>query len=136
MISPNTSTSSTALRLLALLFLLAALLLLREPLFGQSIASLPTKPAAQTIGAAPTRFSVVIEGATRGSKPDLLLIPGLASSRNVYADEAKLLTTNYRLHLIQLTGFASKPAGANATGPVMYDHPAIFDKAVQSFLKA
>jgi pimeloyl-ACP methyl ester carboxylesterase len=116
--SSFTTISRTTLRLLALLFLLAGLLLLRKPLFGQSAVSLPAKPASQTITAAPTRFSVVIEGAARGTAPDVLLIPGLASSRDVYAAEAKLLTATYRLHLLQVAGFAGEPAGPNATGPI------------------
>jgi hypothetical protein len=45
MTSTTTSTSCTALRLLALLFLLAALLLLRQPLFGQSTVSLSLYPS-------------------------------------------------------------------------------------------
>jgi pimeloyl-ACP methyl ester carboxylesterase len=101
------TTSSKALRLVALLLLLAGVLLLQRPLFSQ------------TITAAPTRFSVVIEGVAPGKGHDVLLIPGLASSRDVYAAEAKLLTANYRLHLIQIAGFASEPAGPNATGPIL-----------------
>jgi len=101
------STSSKALRLVVLLLLLAGALLLRKPLFSQ------------TITAAPTRFSVVIEGVAPGKGPDVLLIPGLASSRDVYAAEAKLLIANYRLHLIQIAGFAGQPAGPNATGPIL-----------------
>ena len=109
------STSRAALRFAALLFLLAGLLLLKKPVFGQTAAPLATKPAGQTITAAPTRFSVVIQG--KGT--DVILIPGLASSRDVYAAEAKLLTANYRLHLIQVAGFAGEPAGPNASGPIL-----------------
>ena len=101
------SASSTTLRLITVLFLLAGILLLRKPVFGQ------------TITAAPTRFSVVIQGVAPGKGTDVILIPGLASSRNVYASEAKLLTSAYRLHLIQLAGFAGEPAGPNATGPIL-----------------
>lgn len=101
------TASSKILRIAALLFYLAGVLLLQKPLFSQ------------TITAAPTRFSVVIEGVTPGKGPDVLLIPGLASSRNVYAAEAKLLTSQYRLHLIQIAGFAGEPAGPNATGPIL-----------------
>ncbi len=68
---------------------------------------------------APTRFSVVVEGPAAGKAPDVILIPGMASSREVYAAEAKLLTPNYRLHLIQLAGFAGEPAGPNAAGPIL-----------------
>jgi pimeloyl-ACP methyl ester carboxylesterase len=69
--------------------------------------------------AAPTRFSVVIQGVAPGKGPDVILIPGLSSSRDVYAAEAKLLTANYRLHLIQVAGFAGAPAGPNASGPIL-----------------
>jgi len=61
------------LRLIALLFFLAGILLLQKPLFGQAIT------------AAPTRFSVVIEKAPSGQGADVILIPGLSSSRDVYA---------------------------------------------------
>jgi pimeloyl-ACP methyl ester carboxylesterase len=97
----------TTYRLVILLLILAALLLLRKPVFGQAIT------------AAPTRFSVVIQGVAPGKGADVILIPGLSSSRDVYAAEAKLLTANYRLHLIQIAGFAGEPAGPNATGPIL-----------------
>jgi pimeloyl-ACP methyl ester carboxylesterase len=100
------NASRTAFRIVVLLLLLASVLLLRKPLFSQAIT------------ATPTRFSVVIEGVAPFKGPDVLLIPGLASSRDVYAAEAKLLTATYRLHLIQLAGFAGEPAGPNATGPI------------------
>jgi pimeloyl-ACP methyl ester carboxylesterase len=99
--------SRTTYRLVILLLILAGLMLLRRPVFGQAIT------------AAPTRFSVVIQGAAPGKGADVILIPGLSSSRDVYAAEAKLLTANYRLHLIQIAGFAGEPAGPNATGPIL-----------------
>lgn len=63
---------------------------------------------------APTRFTVVDAGTV--GKPDVVLIPGLSSSRAVWDAEAKLLAPNYRLHLVQVDGFAGAPAGPNATG--------------------
>lgn len=72
---------------------------------------------------APTRFTVVDEG-TAG-KPDMLLIPGLSSSRNVWAAEATKLAPQYRLHLLQINGFAGQPAGPNATGEIL---PAIVEE--------
>lgn len=68
------SASRTALRLAALLFLLAGILLLRKPVFGQVGAALQAKPASQTITSAPTRFSVVIQGVAPGKGPDAILI--------------------------------------------------------------
>jgi pimeloyl-ACP methyl ester carboxylesterase len=61
---------------------------------------------------APTRFTVTDAG-TAG-KPDVVLIPGLASSKSVWDAEAKLLAPNYRLHILQVNGFAGTPAGPNA----------------------
>ena len=113
------SASNTALRFATILFLLAGLLLLEKPVFGQTAAPLAAKPAGQTITAAPTRFSVVIQGVAPGKGPDVILIPGLSSSRDVYAAEAKLLTANYSLHLVQIAGFAGDPAGPNASGPIL-----------------
>ena len=72
---------------------------------------------------APTRFTVVDAG-TAG-KPDVVLIPGLSSSRGVWDAEAKLLAPNYRLHLVQVNGFAGQPAGPNAAGAML---PAITDE--------
>ena len=60
----------------------------------------------------PTRFTVV-DGGTVG-KPDLVLIPGLSSSRAVWDLEAAKLGPNFRLHLLQVDGFAGQPAGPNA----------------------
>ncbi|MGA7685863.1 MAG: alpha/beta hydrolase [Terriglobales bacterium] len=88
-------------------------------------AQLKTNAPAQLNpkAAAPTRFTVVDEG-TLG-KPDVVLVPGLTSSREVWAGEAKLLAPNYRLHLVQVNGFAGQPAGPNATGEIL---PAIVDE--------
>ena len=60
------------------------------------------------------RISVV----TRGTGPDIILIPGLNSSRDVWAEAADSLQGRYRLHLVQLNGFAGLGPGANADGPV------------------
>jgi len=91
-------------RLLAtLFFLLAGIALLVAP--------------SHAAGFAPTRFTVTDEGTV--GKPDVLLIPGLSSGRSVWDAEAKLLGPNYRLHLVQVDGFAGAPAGPNASGPVI-----------------
>jgi pimeloyl-[acyl-carrier protein] methyl ester esterase len=54
-----------------------------------------------------------------GQGPDVILIPGLASSRETYRRTAEQLRGRYRLHLVQIAGFAGEPARANASGPVM-----------------
>jgi pimeloyl-ACP methyl ester carboxylesterase len=72
------------------------------------------RPAGAAVTFTPTRFSVADSGTT--GKPDVILIPGLASSAAVWDVEAKRLAPNYRLHIVQVAGFAGAPAGPNATG--------------------
>lgn len=61
------------------------------------------------------RFSVEVVG----NGPDLILIPGLNCSREVWEATAERLKGRYRLHLIHIAGFAGEPAAANAKGPVI-----------------
>ncbi|MRT25592.1 alpha/beta fold hydrolase [Enterobacteriaceae bacterium RIT697] len=56
---------------------------------------------------------------TQGSGPDVILIPGLASSREVWADLAANLRLSHRIHLVELAGFASTPALSNPDGKVI-----------------
>lgn len=44
-----------------------------------------------------------------GSGPDVILIPGFASSREVWRAEAARLQASHRVHLVQLAGFAGEP---------------------------
>ena len=44
-----------------------------------------------------------------GSGPDLVLIPGFGSSREVWRVEAERLKATHRVHLVQLAGFAGEP---------------------------
>jgi pimeloyl-ACP methyl ester carboxylesterase len=76
--------------------------------------SLTLAPLAQAAGFKSDRFSVAIEG----KGPDVILIPGLTSSRHVWDPVTAHLKGHYRLHLLQLGGFAGEPVGANASGPV------------------
>ncbi|HEX8064049.1 MAG TPA: alpha/beta hydrolase [Allosphingosinicella sp.] len=73
------------------------------------IASAPTaRPFA------PTRFSVVVQGAG----PDVILIPGLTGSRDVWKGSVAAVP-GYRYHLVQVAGFANTPARGNAEGDVV-----------------
>lgn len=54
-----------------------------------------------------------------GHGPDLVFIPGLSSSRDVWAASADRLKSLYRLHLVQVAGFAGEPTRANAQGDVV-----------------
>jgi pimeloyl-ACP methyl ester carboxylesterase len=55
---------------------------------------------------------------TLGDGPDIILVPGLASHRDVWAGVADSLGRRYRLHLVQVKGFAGLAPEANADGPV------------------
>ncbi|MEZ5958709.1 MAG: alpha/beta hydrolase [Hyphomonadaceae bacterium] len=57
---------------------------------------------------APSRFTVEV----RGDGPDVILIPGLGSSRDVWAAQADALAATHRLHLVQINGFAGQPVAA------------------------
>jgi pimeloyl-[acyl-carrier protein] methyl ester esterase len=56
---------------------------------------------------------------TRGRGPDVLLIPGLASTAEVWRGVADRLAGKRRLHLVSVRGFGDLAAGANANGAVM-----------------
>jgi pimeloyl-ACP methyl ester carboxylesterase len=72
-------------------------------------------PPAAAPAFAPTRFSVVVEG----SGPDVILIPGLSSPREVWDGARAALGGKYRLHLVQLNGFGGTAPGANAQGEIL-----------------
>ncbi len=53
-----------------------------------------------------------------GSGPDVVLIPGFASSREVWRVEAERLKATHRVHLVQLAGFAGDP-WSHGDGPFL-----------------
>lgn len=84
--------------------------------FAGLLALAPPVPArAAAPAAAPTRFSVVVEGAG----PDLILIPGMTSNRRVWDQAVASLAGHYRVHRVQIAGFGGEPARGNAAGPVL-----------------
>ncbi|MFN3878922.1 MAG: alpha/beta fold hydrolase [Brevundimonas sp.] len=86
---------------------------LRAALFGMAVCAPSlvvgvTAALAQSEVSAPfvsDRLSVEVVGAG----PDVILIPGLASSREVWRVTADRLKATHRVHLVQLTGFAGEP---------------------------
>src|SRR3712207_139114 len=56
--------------------------------------------------------------AVRGQGPDVVLIPGLSSSPEVW-ESTIAAVPGYRYHVVHVSGFAGRPAGANANGPVV-----------------
>lgn len=74
---------------------------------------------ALATASAQTAFSSDRIGVTvRGEGPDVVLIPGLSSSPEVW-DSTIAAVPGYRYHLVHVAGFAGRPAGANAEGPVL-----------------
>ncbi len=73
-------------------------------------------PAAKAAPApyASDRISVVVQG----TGPDVILIPGLTSPREIWRGTVAAVP-GYRYHLVQVNGFAGTKAGANASGPVV-----------------
>jgi pimeloyl-ACP methyl ester carboxylesterase len=61
------------------------------------------------------RFTVEVVG----KGPDVILIPGLNSSRETFRALVESEKRRYRFHLIQIAGFAGTPAGDNASGEVV-----------------
>ena len=89
-------------------FLLALFLLLPA-----AAAAAPDK-AAKAPAFASDRLSVEVVG----SGPDVVLVPGLSSSPEVWRSTVAAVP-GYRYHLVHVAGFAGRPAGANASGPVV-----------------
>lgn len=88
--------------------LLRALVLASALLLTGGLLSLiaPRMAVAQSAQAFTSdRLSVEVLGAG----PDVILIPGYASSREVWRAEAERLSATHRVHMVQLAGFAGEP---------------------------
>jgi pimeloyl-ACP methyl ester carboxylesterase len=83
-------------------------------LFALILLAFAVPTAATAAAFAPTRFSVE----TVGAGPDVILIPGLSASREVWRGSVTAVP-GYRYHLVQVAGFAGAPARGNARGPVV-----------------
>jgi pimeloyl-ACP methyl ester carboxylesterase len=70
---------------------------------------------ATPVATAPARFTATVTG----KGPDVILIPGLASSGHAWDATVAQIAKTRRVHVIQVAGFADAPAGPNATGPVL-----------------
>jgi N-formylmaleamate deformylase len=88
---------------------LAFLLVLATPMAAAPAASVAAAPAFAT-----TRFTVEVIG----SGPDVILIPGLTASRNVWRPTVAALP-GYRYHLVQVSGLGGAPARGNARGEIV-----------------
>src|ERR687896_213053 len=93
----------------------------RSSLYLASIALAGCASAGSRADARPPTGAFVsdrITVVTRGQGPDIILVPGLAAHRDTWASVAATLDDRYRLHVVQVHGFAGFASGANAAGPV------------------
>jgi pimeloyl-ACP methyl ester carboxylesterase len=79
---------------------------------------LPLAASCATTPPAPAFTSERIGVTVVGSGPDIVLIPGLSSEPQVWQSTIAAVP-GYRYHLVHVSGFAGRPPGANATGPVL-----------------
>lgn len=89
---------------------LRALCLASASLLVAGSVVLAVRAEAAPVAAVQTAFSsdrLSVEVVGRG--PDVILIPGYASSREVWRAEATRLAATHRVHLVQLAGFAGEP---------------------------
>ncbi len=93
-----------------------------------AISSGHARAATPFPDAATARFSVTVTG----SGPDVILIPGLASSSAVWDGTVAQLKSHYCLHVLNLAGFAGEPAGANTEGDILA--PSV--EAIDAYIKA
>jgi pimeloyl-ACP methyl ester carboxylesterase len=81
-------------------------------------AAVAAAPAHGKTAQRPAFASERLSVKTVGSGPDVLLIPGLSSSPDVWRSTVAAMP-GYRFHIVHVAGFAGKPAGANSSGPVV-----------------
>ncbi|MDQ4420453.1 alpha/beta hydrolase [Sphingobium sp. DEHP117] len=77
-----------------------------------------TSSAQAAVPFASERLAVITRGERGPRGRDILLIPGLASGPAIWSSLVTRLA-GHRLHLVHVSGFAKRPAGANATGPLL-----------------
>lgn len=88
-------------------------------------ACLAFAPAAAMAQASPAfqsdRIVVTVQGPPSGQAqgPDVILIPGLASTSEIWRATAARLDDRHRVHLVTVRGFGNVPAGANGGGEVV-----------------
>lgn len=85
--------------------------------FLLAFSALGFAACAATAAATPAFNSDRIAVSVEGAGPDVILIPGLTSHPSIWdTTAAHLVGTGHRVHRVWVSGFAGRPAGANATG--------------------
>lgn len=87
-------------------------------LVGFMLSFISTSFANTSSGTNTAPWNEWISITTEGEGPDLILIPGLASSREVWSKQAVNLRKNYKLHLVQISGFAESAPVTNTENGV------------------
>ena len=102
------------LRLKLRLAALASLPLVHAGIYGEIFNGAAAYAATPVVAPASDRITVTVTG----QGPDVILIPGLASSAHVWDATVAHISAHHRVHVVQVAGFAGTPAGSNASGPV------------------
>ena len=87
----------------------------RRAFIAAALAAGAVLPLGQALAAPFASERITVR--TEGSGPDVVLIPGLNSSPRTWASTVAAVP-GYRYHLVQVSGFAGQPAGANQEGLV------------------
>ena len=93
--------------------LLVAILAATGVFGGDHAHAAPQTPVS--VNPAAERMTVTVVG----QGPDVILIPGLASSGAVWDATVKQLAATHRIHVVQVAGFAGAPVAGNAEGAVV-----------------
>lgn len=99
----------------------AVLTIIPSSASAQSVSA--SQAARPTAAPAPTPTPALFQSSrilveTKGQGPDVVLIPGLASTSAVWARTAAALEGRYRVHLVTVRGFGETAPGGNAEGLV------------------
>ncbi|ADK99926.1 alpha/beta fold hydrolase [Brevundimonas subvibrioides] len=80
-----------------------------------ALLTLPGMAVAQARPFTSDRIVVTVQG----SGPDVILIPGLASTGEVWRRTADRLDDGHRVHIVSVRGFGDVPSGANTNGALV-----------------
>ena len=97
------------LRLKLRLAALASLPLIHPGIYGELVNGVAAYAGAPIAAPASDRIAVTVTG----EGPDVILIPGLASSGHVWDATVAHISAHHRVHVVQVAGFAGSPAGSS-----------------------
>lgn len=107
-------TSPTRRILITVLAMFVVFISQRSPVQAQEKSPPLPVPGPATVAVAvaeANRFKMRVVG----QGPDVILIPGLGSSSEVWSATMEVLQRSYRVHTVQVGGFAGAPAGGNVS---------------------